>query len=99
MYFLYKSGTSLFEVSTGRLEQPITCVLKVEGCDYRYFKHESSKERAMRSPKRPRPPKPPDRPQGPKTPRPAGKSEWVRAHWRYDYIHSQWEWVSGHWRK
>jgi hypothetical protein len=47
----------------------------------------------------PRPPKPPDRPQNPRTPRSPGKNEWVRAHWRWDYNHQQWEWVLGHWRK
>ena len=46
----------------------------------------------------PRPPQPPDRPQNPVTPRPPGKTEWVRAHWRWDYTHLQWEWVLGHWR-
>jgi hypothetical protein len=46
----------------------------------------------------PRPPKPPDRPQNPKTPRPPGKSEWIRAHWRWDYGAHRWEWVLGHWR-
>ena len=47
----------------------------------------------------PRPPKPPDRPQNPRTPRFPGKKVWVRAHWRWDYNHQQWEWVLGHWRE
>ncbi|MCH8823248.1 MAG: hypothetical protein IH984_07030 [Planctomycetes bacterium] len=46
-----------------------------------------------------RPPKPPDRLQNPKTPRPPGKTQWVKAHWRWDCEHRQWEWVRGHWRK
>jgi len=47
----------------------------------------------------PKPPKPPDRLQNMPTFRPFDKSEWVRAHWRWDYERHQWEWVLGHWRK
>ena len=53
----------------------------------------------MKKIKRPRPAKPPNKQQNPRTQKPPGKNEWVRAYWRYDYVHKQWEWVKGHWRK
>lgn len=56
--------------------------------------------RPRMKPMRPlRPLKPIDRLQNMKTLRPLGKNRWVKAHWRYDYNHRQWEWVTGHWAK
>ena len=38
----------------------------------------------------PRPPKPVDRIQNIKTVRPFGKTQWVKAHWRWDYNNRKW---------
>ena len=43
----------------------------------------------------PKPPKPADRPQNAQTARPAGKTVWAKAHWRFNYDARKYEWVEG----
>jgi hypothetical protein len=47
----------------------------------------------------PKPAKPADKIQNVQTVRPLGKTVWVLAHWRYNYVPRKYEWIQGHWNE